>query len=288
MILNRFAFALMLGLSAFTLQTPAMAETAIPSAEAQARIAALSQSLKIGAVMEVMRAEGLEYGKTLETELFPGAGGSSWAATVEQIYDPAAMAADFEAAMTEELSADPEILTQIEAFFATPETQALLQLEIEARRALLNSDVEDLAKTTEARLRADKDPLIDLIDRFAVVGDLIEMNVAGALNANLAFYRGMALEGAFGEDMTEDQMLTEVWSQEPDVRAETEKWLFPYLAMAYSPAPKADLEAYIAFSDTPAGHRLNAALFKAFDRIFGRISYSLGQAAGRKLAGDDI
>ena len=81
---------------------------------------------------------------------------------------------------------------------------------------------------------AERDPRLDLLDRFAEANDLIEENVSGALNSNLAFYRGMSEGGAFtGAEMTEEEMLSEVWSQEDDIRAETAGWLYPFLMLAY-------------------------------------------------------
>ena len=124
--------------------------------------------------------------------------------------------------------------------------------------------------------------------RFAKVNDLIEQNVSGSLNSNLAFFQGMAEAGGPGGDVTEDQMLSEVWAQEPAIRVETEDWLFPYLAMAYGPLSDAEIDGYVAFSTTNPGQKLNQALFTAFDRLFTSVSRNLGLAAGRQLLGEDI
>jgi hypothetical protein len=134
----------------------------------------------------------------------------------------------------------------------------------------------------------DMDPRLALIRDFAVAGDLIEMNVAGAMNANLAFYQGMADSGGAAAEMTEEEILSDVWGQEPQVRADTEEWLFPYLVMAYEPLSDEDLEAYTAFWESAAGKRLNTALFAAFDVVFTDISRDLGRAAARQMQGDDI
>jgi hypothetical protein len=137
-------------------------------------------------------------------------------------------------------------------------------------------------------MTAENDPRMGLIRRLADAGDLVEMNVAGALTGNLAFLQGLAREGLYGEKVDDEQMMSDVWSQEDQVRTDTETWLFPYLAFAYQPLSDADLEAYIAFSETVAGERLNAALFVAFDGVFQQVSYDLGRAAGRAMQGSDI
>jgi hypothetical protein len=49
-----------------------------------------------------------------------------------------------------------------------------------------------------------------------------------------------------------------------------------------------DLTAYIAFSASPAGQQLNAALFAAFDDVFTPISKALGLAVAKQMQGQDI
>ena len=50
----------------------------------------------------------------------------------------------------------------------------------------------------------------------------------------------------------------------------------------------AELDAYIAFWETPAGQRLNAALFSAFEAAFSDVSRGLGRAAGQAMLGSNI
>lgn len=286
-------FALCLALAPF----PGLAETPAPQTEAQvlvqaetgdAAVIALSETMRIGEIIDIMREEGLAYGQTLEAEMFPGGGGPRWQGIVGMIYDGEKMRARFDAAFARELANAPEDVGQIAAFFAAEPGARFLTLELEARRALLDESVEDAAKLAWEDMVAAGDPRVDLLRRFAETNDLIESNVMGALNANLAFYRGMAEAGAFGDDMTEDQMLADVWGQEADVRAETEDWLFPFLALAYQPLTDEELDTYVVFSETPAGQRMNAALFAAFDEVFTAISQDLGRAVAIQLQGQDI
>ena len=147
---------------------------------------------------------------------------------------------------------------------------------------------EAAAKAAVADMEAEGSPRLDALRRFAAANDLVEMNVMGALNANLAFYKGLSAGGAFGSAMTEEDMLADVWGQEADVRAETEEWLWSYLSLAYQPLSDEELQAYHDFSETPEGQKLNAAVFAAFDVSFVRISEDLGRAAARAMQGEDI
>lgn len=287
MTLRPLLLALAVGLAGPLPAAPALAET--PAGVPQAALADLMRAMQVPDLMVVLRDEGMDYALSLDADLFGGTGGSGWRATVERVHDLAQMQSRFEAALAAALGEDGEAVAAAIAFFDTERGQHILSLELEARRALLDDAVDDAAKARFGEMVADRDPRLDLLRRFAEANDLVEMNVQGALNANLAFYRGLAEAGGPGsEDLTEDQMLSDVWSQEPDVRSETEAWLFPFLALAYASLSDADLEAYIAYSESAEGKRLNAALFAAFDTLFNAQSYDLGLATGLQLAGQDI
>lgn len=245
----------------------------------------LVETLQIDDVIGVMRDEGLVYGREMAAEMFDGQGSAGWDASVALIYDAGAMRRRFDAAFLAALGGSAAV-AEMEAFFASPVGQRALELEIAARRTLLDPAAEEAAKQAFSEMEAAGDARLAALRDFVAVNDLIESNVMGALNANLAFFQGMA-EGS-GEAMPEDQMLSDVWAQEPEIRAETTDWLFPYLALAYKPLSDADLAAYQAFSETPAGQGINAALFAAFDAVFVAISRDLGRAAARQMQGLDL
>lgn len=292
--LPAFGFSVALGLA--VVLSPMSSGTAFaegeqaqaPSGVDLARVTALTDSMLMGDIIGVMREEGIDYGRTLAAEMFPDKRGAEWEAVVSLIYDEATMRSRFDAALAEALKeAGPE-MAAIEGYIASDPVQRALKLEVEARRTLLDPLAEDAAKLAWEDMKAEGGPRVDQILRFAEVNDLIESNVMGALNANLAFYRGLAESGAFPDEMTEDQMLADVWGQEAEVRSDTEAWLFPFLSLAYLPLEDSDMAAYIDFSASPAGQRLNAALFAAFDLVFTRISYDLGRAAAKQMQGEDI
>jgi hypothetical protein len=248
----------------------------------------LSRLLRIDDLMLVMREEGLSYGADLEAELFPGAGGVRWQQAVADIYDPAAMLQRFDAVFGPEMAADPAALDASLAFFASERGQRIVGLELAARQALLDEAVEEAARAQVQDLRRADSPRLDAITRLAEANDLIELNVTGALNANLAFYRGMVDGGAFEGGLTESEILADVWSQETEVRRETEEWLFGFLTLAYQPLPEDDLRAYVGFSESPPGQALNAAFFAGFEAVFDVISRDLGLAAAQMMSGRDL
>lgn len=260
---------------------PAQAATSDP-------VAHLSDVLMVGPTIEVLRDEGLDYGDTLEAQMFPGQGGSRWREQVGKIYDTTRMRDVFDTVLAQELKGDTATVQAGLDFFGSDLGRRILSLENEARRALMDDAAEDAAKLRFTEMDEASEPRIATIRHLAELSDLVEANVVGALNSNLAFLQGMGDAGAFGSAMDEEQMLSDVWSQEDSVRAETEDWLYPYLTLAYSSLSDEDLNRYIAFSETAAGRRLNAATFTAFDRIFVTVSRDLGRAAAAQMQGQDI
>lgn len=260
------------------------AETVAPSAA----VVQLIATMRIDDVIGQLQVEGLEYGASLEEQMFPGAGGAGWTATVARIYDPEEMKAAFASRLAVELQGKDAAVAKIEEFFASDLGQKVLKLELEARRALMDDETEAAAGLVWSDLDAEGGKRAAMIRDFARVNDLVDSNVMGALNSNLAFYQGMAAGGGVEAEMSEEDLLAEVWGQEPDIRHETENWVYPYLNLAYGSLAEEELQAYIDFSATAEGQVLNTALFAAFDAVFTPISKALGHAAAVELNGQDI
>jgi hypothetical protein len=271
-----------------TLSTPVVAETTLNPPIAEVSVGTLAGAMRFDALFAALTEEGISYGETLEADMFPSGGGPGWKAAVAEIYDTAKLVDRFTATLEAELAADPEALAEIIAFFSSDLGQRVVTLEIEARRGFIDIPTEEAARVAADKRVAARDPKVALLRRFIEAGDLLEMNVAAALTGNLAFTKGMAKTGAYGKALPEDQILSDIWAQEEQIRIDTSTWLYAYLGLAYDPLSEADLEAYTEFMESPAGQRLNAALFTAFDAAFRQVSYDLGHAAGIAMQGRDI
>jgi hypothetical protein len=264
---------------------PAQAGDAAVAVE-RAEFTELWQALRLSEVIAIMSREGLAYGAELGDDMFPTRAGASWQTAIARIYDPARMEREFRAGVAGALeTAD---IAPMLAFFDSPDGRHITGLEISAREAMLDEAVEEASREAAQTLKDRNAPLYEAISDFVAANDLVDMNVAGAMNANLAFYSGLAAGSAFGQEMTESEILSDVWAQEPDIRAETEIWIYSYLALAYRPLPEGMLAEYTRFSRSDAGRVLNAALFAAFDTLFVRISHDLGAAAAARMVGEDL
>jgi len=272
---HRFLFALLL-----LVWTPAMAATPTPEERR------LLEALGMSDVLEVMRAEGLDYAGELETQFFPGSGGAAWEATVSGIYATGAMREIFITDFAGRL--EPATVEKALDFFESDLGERVITLEVSARSALLDPEVEDESKALLEDLIAADGPRIGRLRAFVDANDLVESNVVGALNANYAFYVALNEGDAFPYAMSEEEMLADVWSQEPEIRRDTEEWIYSYLALAYRPLTGGELDAYIAFSESDVGRRYNRALFEAFDTMFTAISRRLGASVARFMSGQKI
>lgn len=244
----------------------------------------LARVLKLNEVVDILHEEGLDYADSIENEMLPGGGGAFWEQIILQLYDKAAMEQALAATLATDMT--PAQISESLAFFDTEQGQTILSFENAARAAMSDPDIEDIARAAYVDLRDTGDARLDQIDRFVVANDLIERNVAGALSSQFQFLRGLAEGGAFV--MSEDDILADVYGQEPEIRADTEEWLFGFLLMAYQPLSDEAMEAYIAFSATDGGKALNAALFEGFEMMYRDISYGLGLAAARAMTGSDL
>lgn len=247
---------------------------------------ALYDALGLPAMFEIMQEEGVAYGEQIEIDLFPERGGSDWEALVARIYDRDVMQSDVYNVLEEQLSeADIEAMLD---FFTSDLGETIIGYEVAARRALLDDEIEAASEEAAALAIADETPRYLQVRNYVEANDLIETNIVGSMNSSYAFYMGLLDGGAFGQGLTEDQILSDVWSQEPDIRQSTTEWVYSFLLLAYQPLSDADLDAYIAFSRSDAGQDLNAALFVAFDGMFERISRQLGLGATRFMNGAEL
>lgn len=244
----------------------------------------LHEALASDALMRILSEEGILQAHDLRADMFPGRGGIGWDAIVGRIYDADRLGVTFRTAFDAALAGTD--MTPLLEFYDSDTGASVARVEIEARRAIMSDDVEDAARSAYKDLRESGEPRVELLQEFADINQLVDRNVAGALNANLAFYRGLG--SAEGFTMTEDQMLGEVWSREAEIREDTEGWVFGYMTFAYETLTDDQIRAYIDLSASEAGRDLNRALFAGFDAVFLDVSFEMGQATSRFSVGEEL
>lgn len=267
------------------LMIPVLALVLVMAAPARAdTVERLFAAMQMDRLIALMRDEGVTYGETLARDMLPGGPDPVWQGMLARIYDADKMQQTVKSGFVAAFGdADP---APIVSFLESGAGAALVRAELDTRAAFSSPGVEDAAR--DIWRAADKTtPRQRLIAEYVEVNDLLEYNVAGAMNANYQFLAGLVEGGAL--EMSQDEILSDVWAQEAETREDTREWLFGFLTMAYADLPEATLADYVALSRSDAGRALNRALFTGFDSMYAAQSLSLGLAvASRMGAGEEL
>lgn len=255
-------------------------------AQADAQMVRIFDLLRMPGYIEINRNEGIEDGIAVATDMLGQAPGPAMHQQIMQIHDPVRVDAVLRDALEKALPQSQR--GAVLDFLSTPIGARIMEVELSARRAFSDPDIEEAGITRwhEAQADAKQDALLTGIDALSTALDLQERNVAGALNSQMMFFNGLADGGAL--EMSEEDLLAQVWGQEAALRAETEEWLGGYLFMAYGALTEAEFAAYLDFSQSRAGMALNQALFAAFNALYDEQSYALGRVIALNMASEDI
>lgn len=253
-------------------------------ADRAGELQALMAAMRISDTVEIMQEEGRVYGGDLAREMIPEVDPDVWQRVIEKIYDGDKMYAVLLNGFEAELSGTD--LQPLLAYFRSEKGAEIVALELAARRAFLDRETE--AQAAEAyRKAADRGAeLVEQVDILMKDSDLVEFNVMGALNADLMFYNGLNEGGAF--DLSEDEILADVWAGEEELRESSRDWLRSFLLMSYQPLEIATLKEYAAFWRTEEGRDLNRAIFVAFDTMYEDLSYLLGLAIAEQMTIEEL
>lgn len=241
-------------------------------------------ALKMEDVFDILRDEGIESALKTAEEDESITASPAWTSRVNNIYTIEKMDAAFRHGIEggTALEASEEALL----FFESALGRRIVDIELDARRALGDDDVEAAMREKVLALAEENPNRLKMYEAFISVNNLVDSNVMGALNSNLAFYRGLGTNPLFGT-MDESTMLAQVYEQEADIREDMEDWTMNFSALAYALLTDDELADYIAISDSRAGQIMNTALFAGFDKVFEMHSFELGRAMAEFMEGDD-
>lgn len=267
----------------FCMAVPLMITLALP-AWADARLSVLMDVMKMPEAVNILRAEGLEYAEGLNADMLAGQGGPAWQAQVDAIYDPDRMVETVRAQMEEAVTGPA--LEETIAFYGSDLGTKIIELENTARAAMSDPDVEATARAKYAELQGSDAARLAQIGTLIESGNMLDRNITSAMNANYHFMRGLADGNAV--EMSEEDILSDVATQQEQIAEDTESWLFGFMLLAYSPLSDAELDSYIAFSQSSAGRAMNRGLFDGFGAAYVEISYALGQAIAVNMVQEEL
>lgn len=266
-------------------------DTMMPVQAVQAQPADLAdqmwQVLDLADLMPVLQQEATDEARRMDADGLVGGAGRPWADVVNDIHDPVRLEGLFRNGVAEAADrVDHDLIVRALDFQQSDLGQRVVALEISARRAMLEAGVEDDAR--QAFRRAEDQPRARLIRRMIADADLVSPNVAGGLNASIAFSRGFAQGKGFDMAPTDPQMLADAWAQRDQIEVEATAWLEGFLMLAYAPMTDDEVARYGAHVASDEGQALSQLLFAGFDRAFGRTSFDMGLAAAQRLQGRQL
>lgn len=251
---------------------------------ANADLARLIDLIEVDTYITIAREEGLGEVESLSEDMLGQGASAVFQDQMARIYDAERMKDSVYAALETGLS-QAEIEAAL-AFFATDQGARIIELEVAARRAMLSEEIEDAAERAWIVAEEESPWLVARIREISTATDLVEQNVSGALNSNLRFYQGLADGGAL--QLSEDEMLAEIWGQEETIRLDVDLWLNAYLLLAYQPLSETDITDYQAFWNSAAGQALNLAVFGGFNQMYEDLSYATGRVIALNMTTQDL
>ncbi|KPU84558.1 hypothetical protein JI58_03090 [Marinosulfonomonas sp. PRT-SC04] len=251
------------------------------SAQDRAPLEPLIEVLQLHEIFAVLQLEGVNYSGDLDREMLDNSGGEKWQQVARDIYEPNRVWQTFLPGFSAGLEGQDTAAMTV--FYTSPLGQKITTLELQARRLMLDKAREQDSRAAYLALVETGDPRLTMLRNLVAANDLIEYNVMGAMNASYAFYSGMVEGGAFEPDLSQDDILQDVWAQEADIRRDTEGWVYAYLVLAYAPLSDVELQTYVEFSSTAAGRGLNAALFAGYEDVFLQVSKALGVSIAKLM-----
>ena len=265
-----------------------LAAVAVP-APALAAAEAIREALRVDETLKVVQTEGPRDARSLADGPMGESLGSGWDRRVAAIYDldrmHATFADRFDAAIDEMA---PDQVDEVLAFFDAGLGAEAVALEVAARESLLDDDIEDIASAELQRMRDDDDPRLDRIEAFAEANNLIDGNVAVALNSTVAFHRAMIAGAGGALDRDEADVMRYARNRESEIREEAEDWVLRFLSLAYQPLSDDELDRLTDFARSSEGRALSNALFAGYDTLFTTLSTDVGRAAGQSVGGREL
>lgn len=203
---------------------------------------------------------------------------ATWRKAAEATFAPAKLKAAFATRIAGKFTAEDS--HTIEDFYRSDLGRRLVAAEVAATS--IEAQQKMLAEAKELMEGLVKAPGRQAaLDRVSRAIKLEDMSVNLALNVSRAMLIGLATTGTSAQAMSMEEILEALEQQRPQIAAETNAMSAISLAYAYRDLPVADIEAYAAFLETPAGVKYSDAVLKGLDAVLSEA----GLAFGRALSG---
>lgn len=249
---------------------------------------ALTEAYQLEALFEIVAQEGRDDAADIGADVIGDDASAAWERAMARLYDPERLLEVFLSELDREATRQANAFDAAIAFARSAPGAQMVQLEVDARAAMLDPDIEQMARDRLAEARSEDEPTLEFVDARIDANDLIESNVSLGLNSALSYFVGFAQTAPDALQPQADRMMSDVWQTEGAIRAEITDWLRAYFLLAYAPLDADARDAVLEHAASPEGVAFNTAMFNAFDRLFSGLSQALGAEVGRALASSDL
>ncbi|MEO0936555.1 MAG: hypothetical protein AAFY38_00205 [Pseudomonadota bacterium] len=237
------------------------------------------RALRLPELAVTLAAEAARTASQIDDDMLGGEGGSVFATQIAHINDPARLAAEIADGLAASLPKD--VARPVLSFLQSPQGQNIIALELSARQAFLDPEVEAFARGA-----AEDSPFAAQIDQLIASGDMITENRETAALTTAAFYRGLRAGGAL--DLSDAQIDDLAQEQASGADADTRGWLEGFFSLAYSPLDPGEIDVLVAFWETDEGIAFSRALYDVYDAAYIDRWFAMGRAAALFMVAEDI
>ena len=247
-------------------------------------ISDLYEALQMDRVNEIIRVEGIQDARGTGEAYLSKNTVARFVDQAQSVYQLETMEKDFKRLLTENLSiSDAEAIL---LFYRSPIGKMASELEVSARVAISNKQIEEMAKIKFNEAVNLKNERLKELGSVIETLELVEQNLIGAYAAQFAFMYELSKLGLV--NLSRQEMIDAITSDEEKLKSDILEWLMAFSHMAYSPMSDEEFNVYNDFSKSALGITLNKALFSVYNEMAKDQSQRLASILGEFMKSEDL
>ena len=247
-------------------------------------ISDLYDALHMDRINEIIRLEGIQDAEGTGEAYLPPNSVDRFVAQAKSVYQLEAMERDFKRLLNQNLSIVDA--NKILLFYQKPLGKVASELEVSARIAISDAQIEEMAKLKLKEAVKSKNKRLDEIESVIRTLELVEQNLIGAYAAQFAFMYELSKLGVI--ELSKQEMIDLITNDEEKLKGEILEWLMAFSHMAYTPMGDKDFSDYSDFSKSELGIALNKALFSVYNEMAKDQSQRLASILGEFMKSEDL
>lgn len=240
----------------------------------------LLELMRFDQLAEVSREEGISGNASVLEDFGLTSNEAFWLEELDVIFDEGKTEEMFRTSFAK--AYNQRSIVDAIAFLGSEAWMRAYDLQIDTSLLLTDPALEEAAVIHYWEHIENNSPRVPLIEDLVASTDLVEQNIAGAMNAMLAFNRGMTFVSS-DLGYPDEEMIALLYASETELRLEISEWLHAYYLVAYLPLTEADISQQIEFWTSQAGQDISAAMMLSYDVVHNDQSFAVGRALAEIL-----